>query len=141
MPQNEYGTSTNPYTAITPAFVLGASISNTFVSIANNGLTPGTLYHFRAIATNALGKTFGANQTFQWSATPPALAAPTRELNGDFRFHFGGNSGQRYLVQATTNLTQWFDLGSATEPTPGTFQHREAVGARKPHQFHRLRLP
>ena len=72
----EFGTSTNPYTSPTPSFVLGASISNTFVSIANNGLTPGTLYHFRAVATNALGKTFGANQTFQWSATPPALVCP-----------------------------------------------------------------
>lgn len=137
----EYGPSTNPYSAITPAFVLGAGITNTFVTVTVNGLTAGTLYHFRAIATNSLGKTFGADQTCQWSATQPTLAPPTHEPNGDFRFHFDANPGQRYVVQATTNLTHWVDLGSATEPTPGTFQYLEAASARKPHQFYRLRLP
>lgn len=35
------------------------------------GLTPATTYHFRAVATNGAGTTFGADQTFVTAPAPP----------------------------------------------------------------------
>lgn len=39
------------------------------------GLTPGTTYHFRAVASNGAGTALGADQTFV-TATPPPLPPP-----------------------------------------------------------------
>src|SRR5262249_15580430 len=46
-------------------FDLGSGIDPQSASANVIGLTPGTIYHFRAVATNADGTTNGADQTFQ----------------------------------------------------------------------------
>jgi NHL repeat len=66
----EYGTSSS-YGASVP--VLDADIGNglggpVVVGQEISGLQPGTTYHYRVIATNAIGQTIGADQTF---TTPP----------------------------------------------------------------------
>lgn len=51
--------------------------AQTFVA-ALQGLMPGTTYHYRILATNAFGTTYGADQTFTTASYPTAtLAAPT----------------------------------------------------------------
>lgn len=44
------------------------------VSVVVTGLTPGTTYHYRVVATNANGTSYGTDQTFTTSA--PASPAP-----------------------------------------------------------------
>jgi phosphodiesterase/alkaline phosphatase D-like protein len=73
----EYGTDTsygNTVTAdqspLSGSFALGVSKTIT-------GLTGNTTYHYRVVATNAGGTTYGADVTFTINASPPT-ASPIR---------------------------------------------------------------
>jgi len=56
-----YGTSANP--DLTGTFTNNGSGTGSFTSNLS-GLTPGTLYHVRAYATNSVGTSYGADVTF-----------------------------------------------------------------------------
>jgi phosphodiesterase/alkaline phosphatase D-like protein len=83
----QYGTTTayGQQTALTSA---GSSTADTPVAADLAGLTPGTDYHYRVIATNASGTTVGADRTLRTTGTapppPPAPAATTggADVNG-----------------------------------------------------------
>jgi len=67
--QFEYGTTTSygskaPVSPVTGSGSVGQEIS---------GLAAGTLYHFRLVAENAFGTTYGADATFTTLATPPVI--------------------------------------------------------------------
>jgi hypothetical protein len=67
----EYGTSA-AYDELTPASdPIGNDTTDHPVSTGLTDLTPGTTYHFRAVATNFSGTSFGSDQTF---TTPDAPA-------------------------------------------------------------------
>ncbi len=74
----QYGTSTN-YGSATAVQALGAGTSLEAVSAALSGLRAGTTYHYRLLATNADGTTFGADRTF---ITSPAAVPPPVRLSG-----------------------------------------------------------
>ena len=59
----DYGTDAN-YGSATPATHAGAGTANTLASGIVTGLTNGTVYHYRLVAVNAAGTTFGADETF-----------------------------------------------------------------------------
>src|SRR5437870_2645338 len=59
----EFGTSTS-YGIATATKSAGSGTSSTNVSAAVAGLTPGTTYHYRLVATNAAGTTPGGDRTF-----------------------------------------------------------------------------
>jgi hypothetical protein len=59
----EYGTSTS-YGTKTVEASAGSGTGNIKESQAVTGLSPGTEYHFRIVATNAGGTTYGADKTF-----------------------------------------------------------------------------
>lgn len=67
----QYGRTTayGQQTALTPA---GSDARDTPVRADLAGLTPGTDYHYRVIATNADGTTVGADRTFRTTGTAPA---------------------------------------------------------------------
>jgi hypothetical protein len=87
----EYGLTTTYGTTVpgVPSPVTGTSV--TPVSAAITGLTPGTLYHFRAKGTNSAGSANGADLTFTTTTgTPPTVVTnpasnigpTTAQLNG-----------------------------------------------------------
>jgi streptogramin lyase/ubiquitin len=71
----EYGPTT-AYGSQTASSSAGSGASSAPVSSALSGLSPATLYHFRALATNATGTTFGADQTFTTTTPPTATSQP-----------------------------------------------------------------
>jgi len=105
---------------------------------------PNTIYHFRMVATNSLGRTNGEDLTFVWSNTPPRITSPQRLASGSFRFQFTGNPGQLYEIQGSTNLgavAAWTDLGLATNLSSTLFQYTHTGTAATPFRFYRVRLP
>jgi hypothetical protein len=64
----QYGT-TPAYGAITPIESAGAGASPVQESASVNGLTPGTVYHYRMVATSAAGTVVGGDQTFTAGGT------------------------------------------------------------------------
>ena len=72
----EYGT-TNSYGLQTSTQDIGSGAALVPVQATLSGLTPGTTYHFRLVATNATNTEFGYDQTFTTSTLPTNTAAPT----------------------------------------------------------------
>jgi hypothetical protein len=64
-----YGLQTNAESA-------GSGTQPQDVSATLTGLTAGTTYHYRLIATNASGTTVGADATFTTSGSPPQPSSP-----------------------------------------------------------------
>ena len=60
----EYGLTAGYGTTVTADQSPVTGTTNTAVSRAISGLTPATTYHFRAVAINAGGTTYGADRTF-----------------------------------------------------------------------------
>ncbi|MGN6190089.1 MAG: hypothetical protein ACTHOE_14435 [Conexibacter sp.] len=78
----QYGTTTayGQQTALTSA---SSGTADTPVRADLAGLTPGTTYHYRVIATNADGTTVGADRTFRTTGTaPPPPPAPSATTGG-----------------------------------------------------------
>ncbi|MDX6619041.1 MAG: virginiamycin lyase [Gaiellales bacterium] len=69
----DWGTTT-AYGASTAAVSAGAGAVPVGVTGALAGLAPATTYHYRAVATNASGTTYGADQSFTTPAAAPILA-------------------------------------------------------------------
>jgi hypothetical protein len=97
------------------------------------GLAGGTSYHYRVVATNSLGVTVGADQTFKTAEAPIILNPGTRgasaegvELNAEvnprygattYRFEWGPTAGYGTSVPIPDG-----DLGSGSTPIPVTAQ-------------------
>jgi hypothetical protein len=77
----EYGPSSS-YGASTPESApIGSDNSEHVVSTRITGLTPGTTYHFRFVATNSAGSTRGADATFATYPSPSATdTCPNAQL-------------------------------------------------------------
>lgn len=64
----------------TPDGIVGSDDSNHEQIVRLDGLTPGTTYHLRVVATNSAGTTYGRDAAFTTSGTAPA--PPTAESSG-----------------------------------------------------------
>ena len=87
-----YGTQANPATTGTKVAAAAAGTGTFTVNLT--GLTPGTLYHVVAFATNSAGTEFGADQTFTTSPIGQATVttiAPTLILTSATSVTAGGN--------------------------------------------------
>jgi phosphodiesterase/alkaline phosphatase D-like protein len=82
----QYGTTT-AYGQQTTLSSAGSGTGDVAVRADLVGLTPGTTYHYRVIATNASGTTVGPDRTFRTSgsapAPPPAPSATTGTVRAD----------------------------------------------------------
>ena len=68
----QYGT-TSYYGSLAPAepAEAGSGFTDESLSLSLAGLQPATLYHYRLIATNTAGTTYGEDQTLTTTGTPP----------------------------------------------------------------------
>lgn len=121
----EYGT-TNHYGTSTATQSAGADTNAVPVSAAISGLTTGTTYHFRVVATSDAGTAEGADQTLTLVAsatvvTNPAssVTATSAKLNGSVNPN--GQSTTWYFEYGTTTSygtkTAVSDAGSGTHAT------------------------
>jgi hypothetical protein len=76
-----YGTST-AYKASTASVTLTAGSASVNVSAALTGLAPATTYHYRLVASNADGTSYGTDRTF---TTAPKLTVKLSGLNHSYK--------------------------------------------------------
>ena len=125
----------------TQAKVLFASALEFNTNLVVTGYAPNTLYYYRIVATNALGRIDGALQTFRWNNAAPVLSAFDREF-GAARFEFIGGASHLYLAQQSTNLVNWTDLGAARELSTGSYEVRHSLPTpAPPRSFYRVKQP
>ena len=120
----EWGTTTN-YGNVTPAQPLGSGTTNVNFIHALTGLDGDVAYHFRAVAANSLGTVFGADFTF----TTIGFQSIQQATNGQVEMTLSGNGDSAYLIEGSTNLSQWklidcvyTNTGSARFADPETAQ-------------------
>ncbi|MBA4369916.1 MAG: hypothetical protein C0403_19990, partial [Desulfobacterium sp.] len=68
----EYGTTTS-YGLVTPDQNIGQGIADVSVNAVITGLNPETTYHYRLVATNSAGATYGPDQTLTTINVPSAI--------------------------------------------------------------------
>jgi hypothetical protein len=64
---------TNAYGLVGNMHKAGKGTKPVAIQSTATHLTPGTVYHYRVVATNALGSTVGADRTLKTAGHPPAL--------------------------------------------------------------------
>jgi hypothetical protein len=103
----EYGTSTS-YGSRTAAASAGSGTSNTQVSASFSGLSPGTTYHYRVVASNAAGTSRGGDGIFTTAAPPVAVTNPASDV-GTTTARLNGS------VDPNGRATTWyFEFGPTT---------------------------
>jgi hypothetical protein len=112
----EYGTSTS-YGSITPEASVGAGFEAAGVQVHLSGLQPGTVYHFRFVATNELGAASGGDLQF----VTPRAALSTSALP----------DGRSYELVSST-------VGGDGEVYPPFTNHEPSGTTTESHQIHSL---
>jgi hypothetical protein len=79
----DYGTGTD-YGSSTPSIDAGTEPFRRIVGSDLTGLSPGTTYHFRAVAANGLGTTAGSDMTFTTLPAQTAEPAPRPKCRKGF---------------------------------------------------------
>ncbi|MDB6065129.1 MAG: rcc [Pedosphaera sp.] len=79
------------------------------------------------------------------AAPPPIILAGQKLANGSFQFAFTNNPGTLFAVLASANasspMSSWTKLGTATEISSGNFQFIDSQATNDPHRFYRIRTP
>src|SRR5579883_1711541 len=138
----EYGTTTN-YGSFSATNTIPATNVALNVSIAVSGLTPASLYHYRAVAANTLGTNFANDISFSTPSffspvTPPGARIAQQSISNTI-----SNAGQSNVY--TLNLAAGQNLSVVVTPAPGlwpsiqltdpfgaTFGFADSVGAGQP---------
>jgi hypothetical protein len=145
-----YGSSTAP--AALPAMSLPFTDSAPL-----SGLAPGTVYHYRVVATNPDGTVYGPDQQFTTGSLPPPTAAQTTAHAPVNKFSFGkaivASGGKitlpvkapgagRFVAKATFTVrlkhrlvTIAYGTGKVTSGGAGTFKLVIGLSARAAHEL------
>lgn len=136
----EWGTTTN-YGFRTAEQAAGSGGVTVAVQAALGGLSGGLTYHYRAVASNALGTVFGEDLTWRWDGTAPLITSQVLLPEGSVRIGFAGTAKQVYVVQGSTNLATWTVLGPASEQGGGAFEFLDNTAAPFRSRFYRVLGP
>jgi hypothetical protein len=120
----QWGTTTN-YGGLTPA-----TNANYEYSTSVTGLTPGTTYHFRAVAANFYGPVYSGDQSFGSASVPLMINTGSGcwdTTNSNLSYTGGGssaNGSQSFILlqsaDPTAPLTAWARVAT-NAATPGSF--------------------
>ncbi|HUN77546.1 MAG TPA: fibronectin type III domain-containing protein [Solirubrobacteraceae bacterium] len=121
----EYG-PTEGYGAKTEEASAGSGEVFEGVSAELNDLEPGTVYHFRVVATNAHGTTFGEDSEFETHGGKPAATSLPATNIGYTRATLTGSVYGKYI---TTDY--YFEYGTTSDYGQRTTE-REARGEERP---------
>jgi hypothetical protein len=112
----EYGT-TMSYGAKTTAQSIASSAGTTNVSFVLAGLKPGTVYHFRLVATNAAGTGAGVDGAFATTGPPVVITGPAAGIVTSGATLTGS-------VDPNGRSTSWhFEYGTTTSYSASTPSH------------------
>lgn len=141
----QFGATTN-YGSVTSTNNLPAGNSSVAASNSINGLLPGTLYHYQAVASNGDGAGRGADATFTTIAISHLqLALPALLGSVAFNFSLTNAPGVSFKVYSTTNLAlaagNWTLLGSMTESPAGQYQFTDPQVTNSAQRFYQVRWP
>lgn len=134
----EFGTTTN-LGSVTTATNIPGGTNAVMVRRTVSGLAPHTPYFFRAVASNDSGVARGSILRFDTVFPPFLRAGPA--AGGLFAINFAGTNGLAYQVQASTNLTQWISLGTATALPSNQFRFIDPSSTNLPRRFYRVLAP
>jgi FG-GAP-like repeat len=123
----DYGTTTSYGSSTAESLSIGNGTSNVTVSRAAVGLSPGTSYHFRVVATNLEGTSYGQDMTFKTaeSPQPPWTIQPSSKTAGFLKdvscfsatdCTAVGYSGQWAIAQRW-NGSEWTEPQTVAKPT------------------------
>jgi hypothetical protein len=103
----QYGTSTG-YGSRTSSHSASSGTNPVAVSSSLSGLRAATIYHFRLVATNTLGTTLGADQSFSTSTSPIVRTGSAQDVGASTATATG-------TVDARGRATTWwFEYGTTT---------------------------
>jgi hypothetical protein len=103
----EYGKTTS-YGSTTTSTNAGSGTANTGVTATISGLTPGTTYHYRVVATSSGGTTQGADGIFNTPAAPVVATSAASSITSTSATLNGAvNPNGR-------PTTYWFEYGKST---------------------------
>jgi len=119
----EYGTDTNYGITVTAVqSPMSAGAGDTSVSAVVTGLTPSTLYHFRVVATNSGGTTYGGDQTFIMKIALTVTANSSSKTDGSTMTFNGTEFTTSGLVNAdTVTSVTLTSAGAASTAAPGIY--------------------
>ena len=126
----QYG-STTAYGSQTATVSAGTTRTPVAISTVLSGLTPSTTYHYRLVAQNATGTTYGYDYTLTTAPGPKPVASKAPKLTGTGRegYTFTVNPGtwtqspsfsyqwQRYMSGSWVNLSGLTSSTYALEPS------------------------
>jgi hypothetical protein len=131
----QYGTDTN-YGSTTPMVKVGAGTANVNAVATLTALTPGALYHYRVVAVNPGGTSFGDDQTFTGGLTTSQVRVLGREgfvspgrVIGIQIGCFGGQTTCRGHFTVTHNGVLFGEHDYAIPPSSGGFHNFKLTSA------------
>jgi hypothetical protein len=142
---------TNGYGDTGRTFSAGSGTAAKSVTDGIGGLTPGTTYHYRLVATNQFGTSAGADRSFTTAGPPPPGVAtgPATQLSSTgatltgtvnpshaattYWFNWGGTTGygQQTFKQTLSSTTTVQNVAASLQGllAPGTIYHYQLVAS------------
>jgi alpha-tubulin suppressor-like RCC1 family protein len=107
------------------------------------GLAPGKYFwSVQSIDGAFAGSVFASEQTFTVGMRPLiALGFADDTMPGVPHIHFSGNPDLGYLIQGSTNLVDWMDLGLPAQTASNRFEFVDRMATNVPARFYRVVSP
>jgi hypothetical protein len=135
----QWGTTTN-FGNVTEAVLLPPDFASLSVATPITGLSSDSAYYYCAVATNALGITFGQMQILRTVFPPTVIPVPGYSTNL-YQIQFLGAQGATYSVSSSTNLIDWIILGPATSIGSNLFRFTDPASSNFRARFYRVSSP
>ncbi len=137
----QYGVSTN-YGFCSATNVLAGSNTDVPLAVAVTGLAPGTVFHYRVVATNSAGLTVGQDATFTTLTTSFSVTCSLTASGGPMQLSLTGIPGAKFTVLTSSNsalsFESWTVLGDMTEVSPGQYQYSDPRPATASQCYYRI---